>query len=82
MPEVYIRGNTIKYVRVPDEVVDKVKEEQLNRKGGRAGRRRDRARRRRRVEGGGLGALAGPWRGGTAGVAVGLPSARLVGLRL
>jgi hypothetical protein len=33
MPEVYIRGNTIKYVRVPDEVVDKVKEEQLNRKG-------------------------------------------------
>lgn len=33
MAEVYIRGNTIKYVRVPDEVVDKVKEEQQNRKG-------------------------------------------------
>ncbi|GBF97842.1 endonuclease [Raphidocelis subcapitata] len=37
MPEVYIRGNTIKYVRVPDEVVDKVKEEQANRKAGQPG---------------------------------------------
>lgn len=25
--ETYIRGNTIKYLRVPDEVIDKVKEE-------------------------------------------------------
>lgn len=27
MPEVYVRGNTIKYVRVPDEVLDVVAEE-------------------------------------------------------
>eukprot|EP00891_Asterochloris_glomerata_P000063 jgi/Astpho2/63/Aster-04538 len=27
MPEAYIRGNTVKYLRVPDEVIDKVKEE-------------------------------------------------------
>ncbi|XP_051123666.1 sm-like protein LSM4 [Andrographis paniculata] len=26
MPECYIRGNTIKYLRVPDEVIDKVEE--------------------------------------------------------
>lgn len=25
--ETYIRGNTIKYLRVPDEVIDKVKDE-------------------------------------------------------
>ncbi|KAI8475454.1 MAG: hypothetical protein J3K34DRAFT_382598 [Monoraphidium minutum] len=42
MPEVYIRGNTIKYVRVPDEVVDKVKEEQLSRKGAARGGGRSR----------------------------------------
>ncbi|KAL7599791.1 sm-like protein LSM4 [Lactuca sativa] len=27
MPECYIRGNTIKYLRVPDEVIDKVQED-------------------------------------------------------
>ena len=27
MPECYIRGSTIKYLRIPDEVVDMVKEE-------------------------------------------------------
>ncbi|XP_024370046.1 sm-like protein LSM4 isoform X1 [Physcomitrium patens] len=26
MPECHIRGNTIKYLRVPDEVIDKVQE--------------------------------------------------------
>ncbi|ONK68259.1 uncharacterized protein A4U43_C05F9380 [Asparagus officinalis] len=31
MPECYIRGNTIKYLRVPDEVIDKVQEEAKNR---------------------------------------------------
>ena len=34
MPEAYIRGNTIKYLRVPDEVIDKVKDDSLNRAGG------------------------------------------------
>lgn len=27
MPECYIRGNTIKYLRIPDEVIDMVKED-------------------------------------------------------
>ncbi|XP_057841485.2 sm-like protein LSM4 isoform X1 [Cryptomeria japonica] len=31
MPECYIRGNTIKYLRVPDEVIDKVQEETIRR---------------------------------------------------
>uniref|UniRef100_A0A1D2A1K0 U6 snRNA-associated Sm-like protein LSm4 n=1 Tax=Auxenochlorella protothecoides TaxID=3075 RepID=A0A1D2A1K0_AUXPR len=31
MPEAYVRGNTIKYLRVPDEVIDKAKEETLRR---------------------------------------------------
>ncbi|VVC87634.1 U6 snRNA-associated Sm-like protein LSm4 [Leptidea sinapis] len=29
MPECYIRGSTIKYLRIPDEVIDMVKEEAL-----------------------------------------------------
>ncbi|WVY97454.1 hypothetical protein V8G54_029605 [Vigna mungo] len=33
MPECYIRGNTIKYLRVPDEVIDKVQEETKSRAG-------------------------------------------------
>ena len=33
MPETYIRGNTIKYLRVPDEVIDKVKDEAFRRYG-------------------------------------------------
>lgn len=43
MPECYIRGSTIKYLRIPDEVIDMVKEESTikNRgrdiKGGRGG---------------------------------------------
>jgi len=28
LPEVYVRGNNIKYLRVPDEIVDTVKEQQ------------------------------------------------------
>jgi len=28
LPEVYVRGNNIKYLRVPDEIVDQVKEQQ------------------------------------------------------
>ncbi len=36
MPEAYIRGNTIKYLRVPDEVIDKVRDDSYNRAGNRA----------------------------------------------
>ncbi|EFJ51506.1 hypothetical protein VOLCADRAFT_79613 [Volvox carteri f. nagariensis] len=31
MPEAYIRGNTIKYISVPEEVIGKVQEENLKR---------------------------------------------------
>jgi U6 snRNA-associated Sm-like protein LSm4 len=34
MPEAYVRGNTIKYLRVPDEVLDKAKEADFRRDGG------------------------------------------------
>lgn len=44
MPECYIRGSTIKYLRIPDEVIDMVKEETIVKnkvrtdiKGGRGG---------------------------------------------
>lgn len=44
MPECYIRGSTIKYLRIPDEVIDMVKEETVvknkvrsDMKGGRGG---------------------------------------------
>ena len=33
LPECYIRGNTIKYLRIPDEVIDMVHEEDFNRHG-------------------------------------------------
>eukprot|EP00959_Pyramimonas_sp_CCMP1952_P044508 930011-Pyramimonas_sp.AAC.1 len=32
MAECYVRGNTVKYLRVPDEVIDKVQEETMKRK--------------------------------------------------
>mgnify|MGYP002716890753 CR=1 FL=1 len=35
MPECYIRGSTIKYVRIPDEVIDMVKEEAVLKSRGR-----------------------------------------------
>ena len=33
MPECYIRGSTIKYLRIPDEVIDMVKEETIKGRG-------------------------------------------------
>ena len=35
MPECYIRGSTIKYLRIPDEVIDMVKEEVVQKGRGR-----------------------------------------------
>lgn len=35
MPECYVRGSTIKYMRIPDEVIDMVKEETLSKGRGR-----------------------------------------------
>ncbi|KAF4319072.1 hypothetical protein BBO99_00006472 [Phytophthora kernoviae] len=33
MPECYIRGNTIKYIRVPNEILDMVNEEDFSKRG-------------------------------------------------
>eukprot|EP00890_Picochlorum_soloecismus_P006062 jgi/Picsp_1/6457/NSC_03804-R1_u6 snrna-associated sm-like protein lsm4 len=44
MPEVYVRGNTVKYLRVPDEVLEKAKENDLRREERRPGRGRGRGR--------------------------------------
>ena len=30
--EIYIKGNTVKYLRIPDSIIDKVKQEQAARK--------------------------------------------------
>ena len=35
MPECYVRGSTIKYLRIPDEVIDMVKEDVLQKNKGR-----------------------------------------------
>jgi len=59
MPECYIRGSTIKYLRIPDEIIDMVKEEVMPKSRGR-GEMRGR---------GGSGAArgrGGPGRGGKA----------------
>lgn len=37
MPECYIRGSTIKYLRIPDEIIDMVKEEVVAKGRGRGG---------------------------------------------
>ncbi|KAI6859388.1 hypothetical protein KC323_g6602 [Hortaea werneckii] len=38
LPECYVRGNNIKYLRVPDEIVDAVKEQQAAQQAQRGGR--------------------------------------------
>ncbi|KAI5358036.1 Putative like-Sm (LSM) domain containing protein, LSm4/SmD1/SmD3 [Septoria linicola] len=38
LPECYVRGNNIKYLRVPDEVVDLVKDQQASQQSQRGGR--------------------------------------------
>ncbi|KAK4126196.1 hypothetical protein N657DRAFT_670293 [Parathielavia appendiculata] len=38
LPEVYVKGNNIKYLRVPDEIIDIVKEQQSQQGGYRGGR--------------------------------------------
>ncbi|KAI1112442.1 like-Sm domain-containing protein [Nemania sp. NC0429] len=37
LPEVYVKGNNIKYLRVPDEIIDIVKEQQHSQGGGGGG---------------------------------------------
>ncbi|KAJ0244453.1 hypothetical protein HA466_0190830 [Hirschfeldia incana] len=69
MPECYIRGNTIKYLRVPDEVIDKVQEEKTrtDRKPPGVGRGRGREGPKGMARGMDDGAARGRGRGGSIG---------------
>ena len=69
MAECYIRGNTIKYLRVPDEVIDKVQQETFTRKDRRefSGRGRGRGRGSVDTEGGRGRGRGGRGRGGYRG---------------
>ncbi|KAJ2290648.1 hypothetical protein IW141_003149 [Coemansia sp. RSA 355] len=69
LSEAYIRGNTIKYLRIPDAVIDKVKEDMTksrnsNNRGGRGGRGRGGAGRGGPGTGRGRGRGYGSGRGG------------------
>ncbi|KAK6436602.1 hypothetical protein LTR95_007211, partial [Oleoguttula sp. CCFEE 5521] len=55
LPECYVRGNNIKYLRVPDEIVDIVKEQQ------------NQAQQAAQSQRGGHGGRGGGMRGGPAG---------------
>ncbi|RZF34696.1 U6 snRNA-associated Sm-like protein LSm4 [Nilaparvata lugens] len=61
MPECYIRGSTIKYLRIPDEVIDMVKEDMVMKNRGR-GEMKGRGGQNQRGRGGGRGTFGG--RGG------------------
>ena len=74
LPQCYIRGNSIKYLRIPDEIIDMVAEEEESRKkhqpgkGGRGGRVNADGRGRGRVRGRGGGrGREGKGRGGGRG---------------
>lgn len=60
MNECYIRGSTIKYLRIPDEVIEMVKDDVSSKGGGRGGGGRGRGR-------GGRGGMGGRGRGGGGG---------------
>lgn len=58
MPECYIRGSTIKYLRIPDEIIDMVKEEVVSKGRGRGGMQQQKQQKGR--GGGGAGRGNGP----------------------
>lgn len=60
MPECYIRGSTIKYLRIPDEIIDMVKEEVVSKGRGRGGMQQQKQQKGR--GGGGAGRGNGPVR--------------------
>lgn len=55
MPECYIRGSTIKYLRIPDEIIDMVKEEVLAKGRGRGGLQQQKQQKGRGMGGAGRG---------------------------
>ncbi|KAJ8784181.1 hypothetical protein J1605_008511 [Eschrichtius robustus] len=58
MPECYIRGSTIKYLRIPDEIIDMVKEEVVAKGRGRGGLQQQKQQKGRGMGGAGR---AGCW---------------------
>ncbi|XP_037673967.1 U6 snRNA-associated Sm-like protein LSm4 isoform X2 [Choloepus didactylus] len=73
MPECYVRGSTIKYLRIPDEVIDMVKEEAVARGRGRGGLPQQKQQRGRGTGGVGRGVFGGRGRGGVPGGGRGQP---------
>uniref|UniRef100_W5LC68 LSM4 homolog, U6 small nuclear RNA and mRNA degradation associated n=1 Tax=Astyanax mexicanus TaxID=7994 RepID=W5LC68_ASTMX len=63
MPECYIRGSTIKYLRIPDEIIDMVKEEVLSKGRGRGGMQQNKQQGKGRGGGAGRGVFGGRGRG-------------------
>lgn len=61
MPECYIRGSTIKYLRIPDEIIDMVKEEVVSKGRGRGGMQQQKQQKGRGVGGAGRGNDPGPF---------------------
>ncbi|KAF6095226.1 LSM4-like protein, U6 small nuclear RNA and mRNA degradation associated [Phyllostomus discolor] len=58
MPECYIRGSTIKYLRIPDEIIDMVKEEVVAKGRGRGGLQQQKQQKGRGMGGAGRGSQA------------------------
>ncbi|XP_041418066.1 U6 snRNA-associated Sm-like protein LSm4 isoform X4 [Xenopus laevis] len=67
MPECYIRGSTIKYLRIPDEIIDMVKEEVMSKGRGRGGMQQQKQMKGRGAGGGGRGVFGGRGRGTPGG---------------
>uniref|UniRef100_A0A667YLY8 U6 snRNA-associated Sm-like protein LSm4 n=1 Tax=Myripristis murdjan TaxID=586833 RepID=A0A667YLY8_9TELE len=63
MPECYIRGSTIKYLRIPDEIIDMVKEEVVSKGRGRGGLQQNKQQGKGRGGGAGRGVFGGRGRG-------------------
>nr|KAF6480960.1 LSM4-like protein, U6 small nuclear RNA and mRNA degradation associated [Molossus molossus] len=73
MPECYIRGSTIKYLRIPDEIIDMVKEEVVAKGRGRGGLQQQKQQKGRGMGGAGRGVFGGRGRGGISGTGRGQP---------
>ncbi|XP_038632508.1 U6 snRNA-associated Sm-like protein LSm4 [Scyliorhinus canicula] len=68
MPECYIRGSTIKYLRIPDEIIDMAKEEVVSKGRGR-GLQQQKQQQQQKGRGAGGGAGRGVFGGRGRGVA-------------
>ena len=80
MPECYVRGSTIKYLRIPDEVIDMVKEEVVGKGRGRGDGKGRGGQRGRGQRGGEAGARRAALAGWGREVAVQINAGRSKGL--